>query len=197
MPLVRMLVSYRDTEATALKDAMSNTLYFNVSGSVDPPNYQALVDDLFAIYSNTGAGSVGRYIDVRAYNMDDPEPRPIKARKIGQSPGARVDGPHQLALALSYYADRNLPRQRGRIFCGPFNPPATGGQVPSTAQQNLVLGLATSFASLGGINVDWSLWSPTTQTHTRINHAWVDNSWDIIRSRKLKGTSRVSWSGDG
>jgi hypothetical protein len=197
MPLVRIIVSYRDSVSTPIKDAMSNTLYFNVTTDpFDPVGYQALVDDLFAAY-NSRTWAQGRYFDIRAYDMGDAEPRPQKARHIGAISGTRIDAPHQLCLCLSYYADRNLEGFRGRIFCGPFNPAATSGQFATAAQQADVLALATSYANLGGVNVDWSLYSPTKGTHTRINHAWVDNSWDIIRSRKLAGTNRVTWSGDG
>ena len=188
MPLVRMIVSVRDSIATPQKDAVVNTLYFNVSGSVDPPNYQSLVDDLWSLWSSRGWG-VGRYIDVRAYNMDDGEPRPVKAMKRDQAQGTAVVGVPQVALCLSYYADRNLPRQRGRIYLGPWS---TGNPRPTTQQMNQALNLAPGLAGLGGLNVDWSLWSPTTQQHTRINHAWVDNAWDIIRSRRLPGTERVT-----
>lgn len=188
MPLVRMIVSVRDTVATQGKESVVNTLYFNVSGSVDPPNYQQLVDDLWEQWGFQ-QWATGRYIDVRAYNMDDPEPRPVKARKTGSASGTRVEGPPQVALCLSYYADRNLPRQRGRIYLGPWG---STGPRPTSQQMNQALLLTDKLAALGGVNVDWSLWSPTTQQHTRIDHTWVDDSWDIIRSRKLPNTSRVT-----
>lgn len=197
MSLVRMLVAWKNSESTVSKNVMTSTLYFNVSGAVgQDPDYQQLTNDLYAIMA-LRSWILGRYLDIRAYDMGDAEPRPIRARKVGSVSGSIVQGPHQLALALSYYADRNLPRKRGRIYCGPFLPSSSAGESATTAQQNDVLALAPALADLGGVNVDWSLWSPTTQTHTRINHAWVDNSWDIIRSRKQDGTNRVLWSGDG
>lgn len=193
MPLVRIIISTRDSVSTAERDAVVNTLYFNVTQVLDPPDYQSLVNDLMARWRVKGWGT-GRYIDIRAYNMEDATPRPIKAEAQAQATGTRVVGVPQVALALSYYADRNLPRSRGRIFLGPWS---TADARPSTVQMNQALGLATDLWDLGGVDVDWSLWSPTTQQHTRINHVWVDNSWDIIRSRKLPGTSRVEASGDG
>lgn len=188
MPLVRMIVSVRDSVATPQKESVVNTIYLNVSGSVDDPDYAALAQDLWTTWS-IRQWAVGRYIDVRAYDMRDAEPRPQRARVANVASGTRVDSVGQVALCLSYYADRNLPRQRGRLYLGPW-----GGlnPRPSTQQMNQALGLADGLADLGGLNVDWSLWSPTTQQHTRINHAWVDDSWDIIRSRKLPGTSRVT-----
>lgn len=201
MPLIRMLVTYKDLPSTENQDAMTNTLYFNVTtGPIDPVGYQDLVDDLYAIYASR-LWLVGRWLNVRAYDMDEAptpgNPREIKAQKTGEVSGTRTQGPHQLCLALSYYADRNLAGRRGRIYCGPFLPAQTNGHFATVDQQNHVLDLADDFANLGGVNVDWSLYSEKTGEHTRINHAWVDNSWDIQRRRKLRGTSRVSWSGNG
>lgn len=188
MPLVRMIISAKPTAVSEAKDAFVNTIYFNVSGSVDPPNYQSLVDDLFTAWGLSPWGK-GTYIDIRAYNMDDAEPRPVKAFKRELTGGARPDGVPQVALALSYFADRNLPRQRGRIFLGPWS---TGTLRPTTAQITSVADFGITLGNIGGLNVDWSLWSPTTSTHTRINNVWCDDSWDIIRSRKILRTQRVT-----
>lgn len=187
MPLVRMLISSRPTLASPIKDAVENTVYFNVSGSIDPPDYQALVNDLWQ-----GWGALyfakGRYLDIRAYNMDDAKPRPVKAFKRDLAPGvATTTGVPQVALCLSYFADRNLPRQRGRIFLGPW--PTTNDR-PNDGIMDYAMAAVDVLTGLGGLNVDWSLYSPTLDTHTRISHVWVDNAWDIIRSRRLPGTSR-------
>lgn len=188
MPLVRMIVSVRDSVMTPSKESVVNTLYFNVSGSVDPPDYTGLVNDLWFQWS-IQSWAIGRYVDVRAYDMGDPEPRPQKARKAAQVQGTAVSGVPQVALCLSYYADRNLPRQRGRIYLGPW---ATAQPRPTEPQMQQALGLVDSLAGLGGLNVDWSLYSPTLNDHTRISNAWVDNSWDIIRHRKLPNTARIT-----
>lgn len=194
MPLVRMLISSLPTVASPAADAIDNTLYFNVSGSVEAPDYQALANDLLNIWI-AKPWAAGRFIDIRAYNMDDAKPRPVKARATATVTGTAPSGPRQVALALSYFADRNLPRQRGRIFLGPWTTNAPNAGSTQIAQ---VMTLPPALAGLGGLNVDWSLWSPTTQTHTRITNAWCDDSWDIIRSRKLPPTTpRTTWSGNG
>lgn len=188
-----MLCAWKTSTAPA-KDVFTNTLYFNVTtGPIDPVGYQALVDDLHAIYA-ARTFVKGRTLDVRAYDMSDAEPRPIKARKVAPVTGTAPNGPPQVALALSYYADRNLPRQRGRIFCGPWTADA---QFPAASQTAELITLANALAGLGGLNVDWSLYSPTNGTNTRINHGWVDNSWDIIRSRKTLATIRTTYDING
>lgn len=196
MPLVRMLVQWKkDTDPA--KEVFTNTLYFNVSGSVDQPDYQALCNDLSTIYSTGFTASpptAGRRVTVKAYNMDDAEPRPIKAQATKAPLGTAPGTAGQVALCLSYYADRNLPRQRGRIYLGPMT---QAGDRPTTQQMASLVTFAGLLAGLGGVNVDWSLWSPTTQQHTRINHGWVDDSWDIIRSRKLAPSARTNFDVNG
>lgn len=196
MPLTRWLISTKRLVSDPATDAIVNTLYFNVSnlGPGDGPDFQELGDDLFTIWQGRTWAS-GLLLEIRGYNMDDPEPREPKYTKRAQVAGTFKNGPRQVALCLSYYADRNLPRHRGRIYLGPWD---TTDLWATSAQVNAVMALPQLLADLGGVNVDWSLWSPTTQTHTRIDHAWCDNSWDIIRSRKLAASSpRVTWTGNG
>lgn len=186
MPLVRMIVSARPNQTSEATDAIVNTLYFNVSGSVDEPDYDDLVNDLWALWS-PNTWSLGQFLDIRAYNMSDAEPRPVKARKAEQTPGTMPNGPRQIALCLSYYADRNLPRRRGRIYIGPWATPPRR----TTNAITPLIDLGQALADLGGLNVDWSIWSPTTSEHHRISTIWVDDSWDVIRSRKDPSTSRT------
>lgn len=194
MPLTRWIISSKVNEAAEARDAIVNTLYFNVSGSVDEPDYESLGNDLFTAWA-ARSWARGRFLDIRGYNMDDAEPRPQRFIRRELNAGTALLGVNQVALCLSYYADRNLPRQRGRLYLGPWNATTPNA---SSIQTGLVMELPPALAAIGGLNVDWSLWSPTTQTHTRINHAWVDDSWDIIRSRKLPAVAaRKTWTGNG
>lgn len=193
MTFARVIVSSNVAISSPARDAIVNTLYFNFT-EVGDPNYSGFLND-FAAAWEMGIWASGRYMDYRIYDMGDDEPRPPKARVTRQVAGGVQGGPRQVALCLSYYADRNLPRQRGRIYLGPWT---TGSASASTTQTQAVIDLAGRLAGLGGLNVDWSLWSPRTQQHTRINHAWVDDSWDIIRSRKIPAVAdRKTWTGNG
>lgn len=190
MPLVRMLVSY-GPPAGKPEDRLSNTLYFNVSGSVDDPDYQALADDLANIYKQQ-IWCRGAKIDVRAYNMADAKPREEKAFATQTASLTWATCPGQNAVALSYYADRNLPRRRGRIFTGKW--PGSVDNVPASVRDSIIT-FGQSLAGLGGLNVDWSVYSPTNAQagepdHYRISNIWVDDSWDVIRSRKIASTAR-------
>lgn len=182
---MRMLVSWGGA-SVKVADWMSNTLYFNVSGSIDDPDYQDLANQVRDVYKATTWCS-GMKIEVRAYDMADAKPRPERAFSTVQNTGTIRTGPHQVAVALSYYADRNLPRQRGRIFTGPWS---STSDLLDSGGMGFLITFGQALAGVGGLNVDWSLYSPTNGTHTRISNIWVDNSWDVIRSRKLPATAR-------
>lgn len=195
MPFARFLVSYRDLTNPS-EDAYTNTLYFNISSPpVGGPDYNQLCQDIATLYgSQSWTGS--RTITVTAYDMDDAKPRPVKGKYTRAATGSGVSiSVSQVALCLSYYADRNLPRQRGRIYTGPWG--SVAGGRPTTATMTAVKDFGIALGDIGGLNVDWSLYSPTNGTHTRINNVWVDNSWDVIRSRKWPTTARVTGTLNG
>lgn len=189
-----MLVSW-GTLDDPVRDRMSNTLYFNVSGGApgDPIDYNVLAADLGTIYM-ARSWCAGMQVQVRAYNMDDPKPRAERAYYVNLAGGTAKNVPRQIAVALSYYADRNLPRRRGRIFTGPWT--LDEKYVPNSMIAELNT-FRQALAGLGGLNVDWSVYSPTDNDHYRISNAWVDNSWDVIRSRKLRATGRTMWTLNG
>lgn len=194
--LIRMLVSWGPV-ADPVRDRFSNTLYFT-SSDLPIPDYQKLADDLRDLYDGQNFTNACD-IQVRAYNMADAKPRPERAYSHLISTGTRNDSPHQVAVALSYYGDRNLPRQRGRIFSGPWNTNAS--LVPAGAITELHT-LADGFSALGGVNIDWVVYSPTgsvggDMSYHKITNCWVDNSWDVIRSRKLAATTRTAWTTSG
>jgi hypothetical protein len=87
-------------------------------------------------------------------------------------------------------------RQRGRIFCGPF---ATGvAERPDAALRAQLIALAQGLANLGGVNVDWVVFSPTATLAAggdvktfSVQEAWVDDEWDTMRSRGRAATTRT------
>lgn len=186
---VRMLVNYR-APTDLPKDSITNTLYFQWD-SFTIVDVQNAVDDLYAIYAAL-TWCTGSRLEIRAYDMDDAEPRPIIAQKTGQVAGTLNWGNREPAVCLSYYAERNLPRQRGRIYCGPFS---SGNQdARPTNVQTPVLNLGKALAGLGGENVSWRVHSVKDNDFLHIRNIWVDNSWDVVRKRGLAGTSRLTAS---
>lgn len=173
------------------RDRSSNTLYFENSSTPPTPDYDQLAEDIAEAY---GAWTqfYGRLINVRMYNMQDQEPRPIRGEyqyTVAGTPGA--GGPREVALCLSYYGERNLPHQRGRIYTGPFSKGAMDVR-PTTIFMNEVLDLGKRLAAIGGENISWRVYSPTTNNYHHIRNIWVNNEWDTVRSRGLRGDARVT-----
>lgn len=195
MPFGRFLVQILGPTEKA-EDVITNTLYFNIGIDGNPVDWDQLATDIAAVWRTTLPNNcAGRDVIVTAYDMADAKPRPQKAKKINASTGGTMPNtPAQVSLCLSYYVDRNLPRFRGRIYVGPW--PSTAAR-PTDPQMTTLQNLANALGGIGGLNVDWSLYSPTRDAHERINHWWVDDSWDIIRSRKLASTKRIAGSLNG
>jgi hypothetical protein len=198
--LYRALFMSRDTANP--EDVATNTLYFEDTGATsDPTN---LATDLVVLMGNQTEFHCGaNELECRMYDMDDPEPRPIKGSHKATITKA-AGGPREVALCISFYAERNIPRQRGRIYLGPLS--ATLGERPTDAWLNAAVLLANGFADLGGVDVDWCVYSPTTHqlqggsavdASKRVSHFWVDDEWDTVRSRGRKPTRRISTNTGG
>ncbi len=192
---VRIQVATYATGALPV-DWFVNTVYFrdinlDPTSGTDYLNLAVGARDVFRARAQAPAGLV---VQATAYNMDDPKPRPVKAFApplAMTNPNAGTMGVREVALCLSYYSERNLPRQRGRIFIGPF----ISGDMslrPPIDRITALQSLATGLANVGGVDVDWSLYSPTTGGLSKITNYWIDNEWDTMRSRGLRATTRTT-----
>lgn len=197
MPLLRVIVQWRHPNEPP-RDICSNTLYFDKQAIPIITDYQGLVDDISEQYKlkardpTAGVRLIpgGWEIKATIYNMSDPEPREPKA--VATVPAATPTlglGPREVALCLSYYGDRNLPRQRGRIYLGPFADTAMAAR-PTTGIMDQAIALGQGLGEIGGEDISWRVFSPTTNTNHHIRHIWVNNEWDTRRSRQLKETER-------
>lgn len=182
------------------RDAVTHTLHFSVAEGVvwGGAEFDSLASDLRAIWDGFTAYST-RKRTVKLYDLDDPMPRPVKAISAStNTPGAMSGtGNRDVALCLSYYGERNLPRTRGRIYLGPFSATDVGGQKPPAALTTLIQTLPPAFSGLGGPNVDWVVYSPTGQSHEKVQNWWIDNEWDTQRRRGLKGDTRIKGTTGG
>lgn len=192
----RVLVSLRNLTEPP-KNAISNTLYFEIIGV--GADLQAIADDVATVYQRSRDGDVAGnlplfptnwQIDVRVYDLADAKPRPIKAQKTIGGGAASTLGPREVALCLSYYADRNLPRTRGRIYLGPFRGTTTGSEKPTDALLQGAMDHGSRLGNIGGANVLWSVHSTVSGETNHIKHIWCDDAWDTMRSRGLAATKR-------
>lgn len=180
-----------------MRDKVVNTIYLRKSGVADPFADDNLFNDLGAIMATKGSLYAGcSSYELRMYDMED-APGPPEKIKTGAMTQVTLQSPREVALCLSFRGALNVPRQRGRIFLGPLN--ATSER-PAVATRNLVLQFATDLANLGGTDVDWCVYSPTSRLEGAslgdsfhpVKHAWVDDEWDTVRSRGLRATTRTT-----
>jgi hypothetical protein len=62
--------------------------------------------------------------------------------------------------------------------------------------------LRIELANLGGVDVQWCVYSPTTpgdmsDKFKQVTRGWIDNEWDTQRSRGLRATLRNGWAQEG
>lgn len=176
------------------RDRLMITPHFSVDGAWIPGEFDptSLANDLAAAIDawTIPACEIG----VRIYDAQGAKPNfPLAEKVVAKGIVGTSTVPRELALCLSYYSERNVPRRRGRLYV-PLAVATSGNTVgnrPSQANIDNVLGLRTSLQNLGGANVDWVVYSRRAGAAYTASHAWVDNEWDIQRRRGLTGSQRT------
>lgn len=181
---------------TLPRDVAVTTFHLDTDAGTD---YESLADDVGPLFASTIGpmqGGVTRY-RTKIYDLADAEPRLPRADVVFDAAfGASENGPREVALCLSYYAGRNLPRLRGRMYIGPVARSVMAERPSETTRQRLA-DLAEGLSGLGGPNVQWVQYSPTTQDFTNVSDYFIDDEWDTMRSRGLRSTTRTTGTVDG
>jgi hypothetical protein len=174
-------------------DHIVNTFFLDTFAIQGAPDYDALAADARNLFVGRASLGGGYGCECKVYDMADGEPRPIRGQAgwVQHSDSSSAMAPREVALCLSFYAERNLPRFRGRLFIGPYQAQYAAGERPQSVRTHNQI-LATGIANLGGANVDWQLFSPTRNAYSKVTNWWVDDEWDTVRSRGLRATSRLS-----
>jgi hypothetical protein len=188
MPLWRLQCQWA-ADNTTPRDALVITPHFNdtLVGS-DP---QGLCDDLadgLAAFSTET-----RQVIVTAYDAQGTPPVfPVASaiRNTGVAPISTI--PREIAICLSFYSERNLPRNRGRLYI----PACIIGQslderVPALGQRAKVAELVPLFTGLGGTDVDWVVYSRRDNQPRSVSNWWIDDEWDTVRSRGFRPSERT------
>lgn len=179
--------------STLPRDAMMiNPVINDVLGG---DNVQTLCDDWAqAMKTWLGWSSTGE-IRVKAYECGKPKPNyPVAETVVNPGTSFPLGAPREIALCLSFYSERNVKRQRGRLYvpAACINLADTIALRPTTAQINKVAALASALSSLGGVDDDWSVWSSVDNVARKVTHWFVDDEWDVQRRRGLRGTTRAT-----
>jgi hypothetical protein len=191
--IARLSCSWQMDTMAATDVANINPCFKVVQGPVfAAADWQALCEDLatalkaFAVLDNQ--------LTVKAYDCQGAKPNyPLATavRDAGTAVATNIN--RDVALCLSFFSDTNRPRQRGRLYipcCICAIQPS--GAYATAAHMNTVGTLATTFSALGGINVDWVVFSKKDNTSHPVTNWYVDNNWDTQRRRGPRSTARVS-----
>jgi hypothetical protein len=127
---------------------------------------------------------------IKVYDAKAPKPS-YPLATASQGTGFTVTtSPRELALCLSYYATWNRPSYRGRMYIPHFFLGGALGLRPTQTQMLNALAWRGILGSGLPAQTVWSLYSRKTGLTSGVSHAWVDDEWDIVRSRGLRGTTR-------
>jgi len=178
------------------RDRMVINPVFKADWAIDPesglnPDSNELCQDL-ADGLSAWDGSAAE-IEVKSYDLEGTKPVYPNGYGVANLGGTGSSGmPRETALCLSFYAGRNVPRRRGRLFLPGVFLTSAPGQRPTTAQMTNVGALSSLFEGIGGVNVDWCVWSTLDQEAFPVTNWWVDDEWDTVRSRGLRATTRIT-----
>lgn len=194
------------------EDATVNTWHFENTGALPITDYDNVRDMLEDFYSETAPGATGAITDlysdeafsgdvtVRAYDLDDPQPRvPVYEDGWTFTPSTAITMPAEVALVMSFQAAPSSgvsqASRRNRIYLGPFNQSTTAGTGlrPASVYRTRIALAATELlaASDASVRWKWRVWSPTLNAGAPVSNGWIDDAWDTQRRRGLAPTTRT------
>lgn len=185
---------------TLPRNRISNVIHLqHVTGGLNDDALESMCADIVAMYNKKYRGAYE--IQCKAYDTDAKPNNPRASVIINAGNPHGCNTPRELALVLSFSGpNRGIKSERGRIYTMPL---ILGGSVnqdvalrPSTGQLDWALGFYStaneSFPDLGGIDWKFGIYSPTYKTFTQAQQAWVNDDWDVMRSRGLRESDRHS-----
>ncbi len=191
------------------EDRATNTYHFDVAG-ISGSTLGLVADLLQDLYVDSTAETpltelmsnelCGDIMGIQLYNLDDPEPRvPILSRGVTINPSASGGLPAEVALVVSFQANP-MPgeiqaRRRGRIYLPWLRETDNTVGRPSSGLVSTVADAFTEFLanSDDAADVDWIVWSPTSNAGFGVAQGWIDNAWDTQRRRGFSATSRTTF----
>jgi hypothetical protein len=203
------------------EDVFVNDWYFRndeqgdpVTGTTRPDGAIKRVLDsfYFGIPGAGGGGTIAGHLspvvvgaEYRIYDLGQAPPRE-RATLPAAFPGpVNAQGlPTEVAVCLSFFAGRNLPRSRGRIYIGPLNVAASTTQGDGRPTPQLIGSIADRASNVARTteNVTWVMVTkggfPVQKEPAGakvITAGWVDNAYDTQRRRGLAPQTRLAWSG--
>lgn len=188
MPLLRFQLAVGADTAFA-KDRIVNTLHFNdIAGSDE----EQLCQDIINAYQTHWLSATPREVRCTAYNVGAPPQMPVASVVENEGIVPLTANNREVALCLSYYNVRSNPRRRGRLYlCAALSGQTMNAARPAAGIIGKALDFGDALAAIGGIDVDWGVYSRTDSSFHSTVGTWVDDAWDTMRSRGLSPTTRT------
>lgn len=182
MAIYRALLSFQHDSALP-RDAVTLSPHF----SGDDPGALAT-----ALKTNIAAqpGVPITSYSVKVYDAEKLPPSYPLATATGGSGTLAMSCPREIALCLSYYSGFNRKSYRGRLYIPAGWSSSAVGLRPSAAQITNALEMRKMFTTGMPANTHWIIYSRKLKQGFKVTNTWVDDEWDIMRSRGLRGTTR-------
>ena len=181
----RVQISFQ-ADSSIPKDAISINPHYNGD---DAAGIAAALKTSLLAKTNVGATWPFK---IKVYDAEKPPPSyPLATAENAVAPKATAY-PRELALCLSYYATWNRPGYRGRLYIPLQFTPGAVGLRPTGAQQTEALSWKTTLTSGLPPGTIFEVWSPTYKRGSGVSNWWVNDEWDVVRSRGLRETSRMT-----
>jgi hypothetical protein len=192
MPVYRAQVSF-GADTALPRDRFVITPHFRTA--ILPTEVDQLAEDLATALNGWLAPFASREISVRFYDAQSPAPNaPLASavRNANAAPASAV--PRELACCLSFYSEFNRGRTRGRLYI-PATMCAGQGDMeprPGVSVRTKVGALVPILTGLGGVDVDWAVYSRADDQARPVTHWFVDDEWDVQRRRGLRSSVRLT-----
>lgn len=192
MPTFKLATSVWHDSLLPRDACMINPVFHTINPA---PDYDQLCTDWANAVNTCFNFQNNNKITVKAYNVrTHPHGPPLAEKTINPVGWTVAPIMREIALCLSFFAGTNTKWTRGRLYVPAFwvATPTSVVVRPSGAIRSSVGALAQKAADLGGVDVDWSVYSKTKDTNNAISDWWVDDEWDIQRRRGLRTTARTT-----
>lgn len=154
-------------------------------------NAQALANALksnLTAYAPVGATHPFK---IKVYDAEKAPPSyPLATAEQAGTPSTSAT-PREICLCLSYYGQFNRPSYRGRLYLPELLFGGAQGIRPTQAQRDAALAFANVLTQGLPSGHHWVIYSRKNKTAFNVTNTWVDDEWDVQRSRGLRGTTRT------
>lgn len=167
-----------------------------INATAGPADTAQLAQDLIDGIQSSFSQCVNTRIRVKVYDVQQSKPNyPLAIVEEKPLIVAAANACRELAIVLSFYSHQNVKRKRGRLFIplhwmqtSSVSTPAR----PTSGAWDQIVTFVGVLKDLGGLAEDWSVYSEVDDTARAVTDWWIDNEWDVQRSRGLKANSRVT-----